>query len=491
MAGPEKEIEDLRATVARYFPVYEVRVRPDMLTFFVHIDQATLDKNFDELRKNLIPRHYIPIITKDQGEFVVLLQRRPQVRTLGMRVNLMLLGLTILTTVFAGMVNWAGYEDLSITDPRSVAYGALFFAMPLMLILGIHEMGHYITARRYNVAASLPFFIPSIPPLGTFGALISMRDPIPDRKALVDIGVSGPLYGLVVAIPVTIIGLLLMGQNPQVASSAAGGTLAQPSLLYLGLTSLIPLPGNIKFHPMAFAGWVGMFVTALNLLPAGQLDGGHVARAVLGDRARYLSYFALATMFFLGLFYTGWFIIGLFILFLGARHPPPLNDLTKLSAGRKAIGAIALAVFLVTFIPQPLTLVESNPSFEFVAPEPFYVNVTNQSVTTAYFTIANDGNLVANITVNVELLDIQNVDLNVTILNYSGDGGNASVNGPKFTLTLDVDRSVNVTFLVNATRYSGRIYNVTSGKPIWTFNVKGAMVDGPTVNMPVGIRVTT
>ena len=484
MAGPEKEIEELRATVARYFPVYEVRVRPDMLTFLVNVDQATLDRNFDELRKNLIPRRYIPIITKDQGEYVILLQRRPQMRTLGMRVNLLLLGLTILTTVFAGMVNWAGYEDLSITDPKSVAYGALFFAMPLMLILGIHEMGHYITSRKYNVAASLPFFIPSIPPLGTFGALISMRDPIPNRKALVDIGVSGPLYGLVVAIPVTIIGLLLMGQNPQAASSAAGGTMAQPSLLYLGLTSLIPLPGNIKFHPMAFAGWVGMFVTALNLLPAGQLDGGHVARAVLGDRARYLSYFALATMFFLGLFYTGWFIIGLFILFLGARHPPPLNDLTKLSAGRKAIGAVALAVFLVTFIPTPLTLVQVNPSFEFVAPSPFNVTVTHGQSVNASFNVTNDGNVPANITMSLrELQNLNNVNLLITFVRAQTMNGNQTLNATTFVLNLGEGESANVTLLINATKYNGNLLQT------WIFAVQGDMADGPTVEMPVAVRV--
>lgn len=489
MASPEREIEDLKGTVARFFPVYEVRVRPDMVTFFVHVDQIYLEKNFDELRKALIPRGYIPLITKEQGEHVILLQRKPQRRPVGTRVNLILLVFTIITTVFAGMANWAGYESLDILDWRSVVFGALFFALPLMLILGIHEMGHYITSKKYNVAASLPFFIPSIPPLGTFGALISMRDPIPSRKALVDIGVSGPLYGLLVAIPVTIVGLLLMGQNPQTAGPAAGGVVAQFPLLYQALVLFIPLPGNIKFHPMAFAGWVGMFVTALNLLPAGQLDGGHVARAVLGDRARYLSYFALATMFFLGLFYTGWFIIGLFILFLGARHPPPLNDLTKLSVGRKAVGAVAALVFLATFVPQPLVLIETSPSFAFIAPQPFYVDVANHNTVKANFTIVNDGNLPANITMSLDLLNIENVELNVTFLNYSGTGGIASVNNSTFYFTLPVDQSVNVTILVNATRYTAGLYNPSTDSPVWKFIIKGVMVDGPTVDMPVGIRV--
>ncbi len=485
MASPEREIEDIKASVARYFPVYETRVRPDMLTFFVHVDQTTLDANFDAMRKSLIPRGYIPFITREKGEHVVLIQRRPRVKTMGIRVNLLLFIITISTTIFAGAVNWAVYDDVNLWDPATFGFGALFFALPLLAILGIHEMGHYLTARRYNVAASLPFFIPSFPPLGTFGALISMREPIPNRRALLDIGVAGPLFGIVVAIPVTLLGLFLIGSDPKEVTTYGGNAVALPSLLYEAMTYIIPVPPNVRFHPTAFAGWVGLFVTALNLLPAGQLDGGHVARAVLGDRARYLSYFALFVMFFLGLYYTGWFIIGLFILLLGARHPPPLNDLTKLSTGRKMVGVVAALVFIATFIPQPLVLIPEDANFSFGAPEPFIVNVTKGSTATANFTINNTGNMPANITVTLmDLNNLDNVNLTVSFERYSGSVGNATINARNFTIELQPDQSVNVTFTVDATNYE----LVPPTQP-YTFRVRGEMVYGSVKDLPVAVNV--
>jgi len=486
MLGPEREIEELKGQVAKYFPVYEVRVRPDMLTFFVHVEPTTLDHNFDEMRKAMIPKGYVPFITKEKGEHIVLVQRKPPAKPFSVRVNLILLFLTIGTTIFAGAINWAAYEGLEISDPRSIAFGALFFALPLMAILGIHEMGHYVTAKKYKVAASLPFFVPSIPPLGTFGALISMRDPIPNRKALLDIGISGPLFGLAVAIPVTLLGLFLIGADPKTTMVTAGDTVALPSLLYEALTWLVPVPSNVRFHPTAFAGWVGMFVTALNLLPAGQLDGGHVARAVLGDKARYLSYFALATMFFLGLFFPGWLIIAMFILFLGARHPPPLNDITRLSIGRKAVGAVAAIVFLATFIPTPLVVVSENPTFDFVPAGQLNLTATAGSVTIAYFEIHNTGNMLANISVYApDLNNLDNFKLNVTFLNYSGSGGNATIDARAFVVVLMPDQSVNVTFRVNATNYSGP----RPAQYPYSFIIQGEMVDGPTKTLRVGIKV--
>ncbi len=472
MATPQNEIEEIKAIVARRFPVYEVRVRPELLTFFVHVDPTLLDSNFDNLRQTLIPKGYIPLITKQKGEHVVLVQRKPPSRPMGLKVNLVLFVITIVTTIFAGMVNWAAYDDLPIFDLKSVAYGALFFALPLMAILGIHEMGHYITARKYKVAASLPFFIPSIPPLGTFGALISMREPIPNRRALLDIGVAGPIYGIIVAIPVSLIGLFLIGADPKPFIPSGGDMAVEAPLLYQAMLSLIPIPGNVKFHPTAFAGWVGIFVTALNLIPAGQLDGGHVARAVLGDRARYLSYFALMMMFTFGLFFfQGWLIIAIFILLLGARHPPPLNDLTKLGEKRKAIGALALVIFIVTFHYQPLTLIEPNPNFEFIAPEPFEVNVTKGNNATANFTMNNTGNIPANFTVSMlDLGNLDNLNLTVSFVNYSGAGGNKTINARNFTVELLQDESINVTLLVNATDF-------TSPPGTYTFRVMATMHD--------------
>src|SRR5437870_71382 len=283
MLSPEAEIESLRSTVARFFSVYGVVVSPMALTFQVGAPPGGIGAPFDALRIELVPKDYIPTITQEKGETLVHVQRRPRPRFARTQVNLILLLVTVLTTTFfGGAWNWADYSGQPFLSVESIGFGGLFFTLPLLTILGSHEMGHYLVAKRYKVQASLPFFLPSVPPLGTFGAFISMRDPIPNRRALLDIGVSGPLVGFAIAIPVTLAGLALSAASPASGLTLAGE--AQPSLLFRGLSLFFPLPQTLLTHPhpLAFAGWVGLFVTAINLLPAGQLDGGHVARALLG-----------------------------------------------------------------------------------------------------------------------------------------------------------------------------------------------------------------
>src|SRR5213594_4003906 len=257
MLSPEAEIESLRAAVARQFSVYGVVVSPMALTFQVGVPPGGVDAPFDALRLELVPKDYIPTITQEKGETLVHVQRRPKARFAGVRVNVILLILTILTIVFfGGAWNWADYSGKPILSAESIGYGALFFSLPLFAILGCHEMGHYVVAKRYHVRASLPFFLPSVPPLGTFGAFISMRDPIPNRRALLDIGVSGPLVGFAIAIPVTLAGLALSAASPATGVTLAGQ--AQPSLLFRALSLFFPLPETLLSHPhpLAFAGWV-------------------------------------------------------------------------------------------------------------------------------------------------------------------------------------------------------------------------------------------
>src|SRR5213083_2617319 len=279
MLSPEAEIESLRATVARHFSVYGVVVSPMALTFQVGVPPGGIDPPFDALRLDLVPKDYVPTITQEKGETLVHVQRRPRPRFARTQVNLILLFVTILTTTFfGGAWNWADYSGKPFLSAESIGFGGLFFTLPLLTILGSHEMGHYLVAKRYKVQASLPFFLPSVPRLGTFGAFISMRDPIPNRRALLDIGVSGPLVGFAIAIPVTLAGLALSTASASVAATGVGEAI-RPSILFSLLSLFFPLPSSFALHPLAFAGWVGLFVTAINLLPAGQLDGGHVARA--------------------------------------------------------------------------------------------------------------------------------------------------------------------------------------------------------------------
>jgi hypothetical protein len=189
---------------------------------------------------------------------------------------------------------------------------------------------------------------------------------MPDRKALVDVGVAGPIGGLLVTIPVAIAGLFLTSQGgvPQGSVGDVGGIgfVLQP--LFELLTYIIPIPQGVVIHPMAIAAWVGMLVTAINLLPAGQLDGGHIARGLLGDKSRYLSYATIAGLFAMSLFYAGWIFFALIILFLGLRHPAPLNDISKLDVKRKAVGLLALGMLLVTFTPIPVVEIAPNYSYE-------------------------------------------------------------------------------------------------------------------------------
>jgi len=366
MMSAEAEIESIRAAIAKHFSVYGVVVTPMALTFQVAAPPAGLDAPFEALRQDLVPRDYIPTVTQEKGETLLHVQRRLKARFARREVNLGLLAVTILTTVFfGGAWNWADYSGAPILSPESIGLGTLFFSLPLLTILGCHEMGHYVVAKRYKVQASLPFFLPSLPPLGTFGAFISMRDPIPNRRALLDIGVSGPLVGFAIAIPVTLAGLALSAGAPGVSIGVAGEAI-RPSILFSFLSLFFPLPQN-SMHPLAFAGWVGLFVTAINLLPAGQLDGGHVARALLGNRQVYVSWAAVLILFGLSITfsYPGWFLFGFLIFVLGIRHPPPLNDITRLDVTRKLVGIGAVAILVLTFVPQPFVAISSERALVF------------------------------------------------------------------------------------------------------------------------------
>src|SRR5437667_7060145 len=193
MLSPEAEIESLRAAVACHLSGYGVVVSPMALTFQVGVPPGGVDAPFDALRLELVPKDYIPTITQEKGETLVHVQRRPRPRFARTQVNLILLFVTILTTMFfGGAWNWADYSGQPFLSAESIGFGGLFFTLPLLTILGSHEMGHYLVAKRYKVQASLPFFLPSVPPLGTVGALLRLGQPIPDPPAPRAGGGCGP-----------------------------------------------------------------------------------------------------------------------------------------------------------------------------------------------------------------------------------------------------------------------------------------------------------
>lgn len=262
---------------------------------------------------------------------------------------------TVLTTVAAGAL----FEGADIfSDPLSLISGVPF-SFSLLLILGTHELGHFFASKKHNVATTFPLFIPGppIPPMiGTFGAVIRIKSPITTKNALVDIGASGPLAGFIVALVVTSWGL---GHSEVIVKSSVSGALGLgSSLIFEALTYLTFGPLNegldVSLHPVAFAGWIGMFVTAMNLLPIGQLDGGHIAYALLGRRQRPFSAIIISVLMALGVFaWPGWFIWAALISILGLWHPPIENEREPLDWRRRLTAIAALAVFVLTFMPAP------------------------------------------------------------------------------------------------------------------------------------------
>lgn len=285
-------------------------------------------------------------------------------------LHILLFLLTLLTTTAAGALQ--NGVDL-FSDPAQLASG-LPFAVTLMTILLVHEMGHYLMSRYHGVRASLPFFLPA-PPfpfiIGTFGAFIRMESPPPDRRSLFDVGAAGPLAGLVLAVPAVVIGLELS----TVSQEESGGGIALGSSLLLSFLSQItlglrPEEANIVLHPIGFAGWVGLLVTMLNLLPVGQLDGGHVVYALFGRRHIWISRLAVVGILSLGLLrlWDGWLVWGLLLLFLGARHPAPLDPYTPLDLKRQLVAWLTLAVLALTFTPVPFSIQEPKPRAERILP---------------------------------------------------------------------------------------------------------------------------
>jgi membrane-associated protease RseP (regulator of RpoE activity) len=271
-------------------------------------------------------------------------------------VNALLLGATVVSTAAAGAV-WEGRDPIS--QPAVMLLG-LPFALTLITILLVHEAGHYLMCVHHGVNASLPYFVPA-PPLfplvGTFGAFIRIRSRFPNRRALFDIGAAGPWAGFVVALVATIVGLSLSTVLPVAPESAVelGDSLLTKLLTWLVLDVD---PTRVALHPIALAGWFGLFVTSLNLIPVGQLDGGHVLYAAFG-RTRFIPTLLVAFLFWLGM--TGWpgWMLWAFILtaLIAIGHPTTNDDPRPLDPARFVSALATMAMFVLTFVPEPLKFI--------------------------------------------------------------------------------------------------------------------------------------
>lgn len=274
-------------------------------------------------------------------------------------IHLVLFAATLFTTSLAGAFQ-AGVDPL--TDPKTLLLG-LPFALTLLSILLSHEMGHYVLARYHGVRASLPYFIPGPPLLiGTFGAFIRMKSSPANRRALFDVGAAGPWAGALLAVPAVIVGLSLSEVRP-LNPFDEGGIILGDSFLFSALTRLILGVSaddvSIVLHPIALAGWFGLFVTFLNLLPVGQLDGGHIAYSLFGRAHRWISRIALVGILFLGFQgWEGWFFWVAMLALLGLDHPPTLDLTSPLDPRRRFYAWSTVGLFALTFIPVPLSMTD-------------------------------------------------------------------------------------------------------------------------------------
>jgi membrane-associated protease RseP (regulator of RpoE activity) len=280
-------------------------------------------------------------------------------------LNVALFALTCLSTLIMGTALMAMYtnslEDLGpflgqIARSPSILINGLPFSFAIMIILLGHEMGHYLTCRYYGIDATLPYFIPAPTPVGTMGAFIRIKSPIQHRAALLEVGIAGPIVGFVLAIPILAVALAKSGY---VAPGPPGSTIGLGEPLIFKVIEVImgkiPPPGmEINLHPIGIAAWFGLYATALNLIPVGQLDGGHVLYALFRQNHKHISQAFLFALIPLGLFYWhGWLLWTTVLLIIGFRHPVTLNDSVPLSKRHLWLGWIGLAMFVLCFTPMP------------------------------------------------------------------------------------------------------------------------------------------
>jgi len=287
-------------------------------------------------------------------------------------INILLFIITVFSTFFVGIslsINYLYTESLSqdtqipvtvemVMDPQVITLSLIYMVVLLGILLG-HEFGHFLTCRYYGINATLPYFIPAPTLIGTLGAFIKIKSPITRKKQLFDIGVAGPLTGFILAVPALAYGLSLSkAVPPSFQEGEFVFVFGEPLILkLLGALVLKDVPSDysVFLHPVAFAGWVGILVTSFNLFPVGQLDGGHVSYALLGEKSRQFGKFILVVFAIMGfLFWIGWFIWAFLLTFLGLKHPRIFDEEVPLSPRRKFLGYLMVLIFILSFIPAPI-----------------------------------------------------------------------------------------------------------------------------------------
>lgn len=331
---------------------------------FVFKVREILETDFEKVLRELEEMGYWAALKKREGNVMLFVFPAGEVKEDNKWLPWVFLIATIFTTIFAGYYLSSMYIQVldyyGLPGIRNPYVNAIAFSISVMAILGTHELGHKIAAAYHGVRATMPYFIPFPSMLGTLGAVIRVKSPLPTRNAAIDLGVSGPIAGFLVAIPVSIIGLRLSVPVPQhLIPPSQGGVAFGENLLFLFIEKyIVTFPENsvVFLHPVAIAGWVGILVTFLNLIPAAQLDGGHIARSFLGEKThRHLTMVVGLVLIGMSFLWVGWLIWGILVLLMrSVGNPGALDEVSPISKKRLALAILAFIIFIISATPRPL-----------------------------------------------------------------------------------------------------------------------------------------
>ena len=394
---PIPEIDVLNSLVSRVFHIEDFTmgdpVKGTIARYRGHLIVEDSVSAYDQLAESLRPHDIIPLFRIDKGQQTVYLAtKKPDPRPTRVSINILLFILTVLSVMLVGAEKSVAPTLPGILGQVMAVVETLLsgwpYALSLMSILVAHEFGHYFMSRHHKTAATLPYFIPlPFPPLGTMGAAILMQGTPKNKRVLFDIGVAGPLAGIIVAIPILFYGLFIsklavIRPVPGMMLEQEGNSIFYLLAKYMVFGKLLPAPAStqglsigiywlryfftgqpfplgatdVMTSPVAFAGWAGLLVTALNLIPAGTLDGGHVIYSLFGDTARKLFPYIWGALILMGIFWNGWWIWAVLLLWLGRVHAEPLDQITPLDPSRRAIAVLVIIIFLLTFSPVPFAI---------------------------------------------------------------------------------------------------------------------------------------
>jgi membrane-associated protease RseP (regulator of RpoE activity) len=394
---PIPDIEILNSLVARVFKIEDFTMgdvtKGSIARYRGHLIVEDSASAYDQLADSLKPYDIVPLFRVDHGQQIVFLTpKKPDPKPTRVSINIALFILTVLSVMLVGAQSQVAPTSPGILGQIISYLETLLsgwpYALSLMSILLAHEFGHYFMSRYHKTPATLPYFIPlPVPPLGTMGAAILMQGTPKNKRVLFDIGVAGPLAGIIVAIPILFYGLSIsklavIHLAPGMLLEQEGNSIFYLLAKYITFGKLLPNPAttnglslglywlryfftgqpfplgatDVITSPIAFAGWAGLLVTALNLIPAGTLDGGHVIYSLFGDSAKKLFPFIWGALIVLGLFWNGWWLWAVLLLWLGRVHAEPLDQITPLDSGRRIVALIVIIIFILTFMPVPFTI---------------------------------------------------------------------------------------------------------------------------------------